>query len=105
MYTGQSKSIWILKDFCAFESVLNKIVASDVFNYEDSKSESWHSAKEVRKVFVFRPRHLFCNEKLCFHLAELLYKYKNNLKSVKREKVFENFARKISFFLICIKLS
>ena len=34
----------------------------------------------------------FRNEKLCFHFAELLYKYKNYLKTAKRQKFFENFA-------------
>ena len=30
--------------------VLNKILAPDVFDYGDSKSESWHSAKNSRSI-------------------------------------------------------
>ena len=30
----------------------NKILAPDVFNYVDSKSESWHCAKKIREVFI-----------------------------------------------------
>ena len=33
------------------QSVLNKILAPDVFYYGDSKSESWHRAKKIREVF------------------------------------------------------
>ena len=35
-------------------SVLNKILASDVFNYGDYKSESWHRAKKIREVFMVK---------------------------------------------------
>ena len=34
------------------QSVLNKILAPHVFDYNDSKSESWHSAKKIREVFM-----------------------------------------------------
>ena len=33
-------------------SVLNKILAPDVFDYGDSKSESWNRAKKIREVFM-----------------------------------------------------
>ena len=33
-------------------SDLNKILAPAVFDYEESKSESWHSAKKIREVFL-----------------------------------------------------
>ena len=34
------------------QSVLYKTLAPDVFDYGDSKSESWHRAKKIRKVFM-----------------------------------------------------
>ena len=53
-YEGQSKSIRILKNLCTSDNqiVLNKILAPDLFDYKDSKSESWHSAKKIREVFM-----------------------------------------------------
>ena len=45
---GQSKSIRILKKILNFrQSALNETLAPDVFDYEDSKSESWHRAKKI----------------------------------------------------------
>ena len=34
------------------QSVLNKILAPDVFDYGDSKSESWHLAKKIQEAFM-----------------------------------------------------
>ena len=43
------------------QSVLHKILAPDVFDNGDSKSESWHRAKNIREVFMVNksPRALF----------------------------------------------
>ena len=51
---GHSKINEIRQNFRNFrvfrQSVLNKILAPDVFNYEDSKSESWHREKQIREL-------------------------------------------------------
>ena len=54
MYVGHSKSNEIrYKKILYFrQSVLHKILAPDVFDYGDSKSESWHRAKKMREVFM-----------------------------------------------------
>ena len=46
---GNSKSSSNL--FYFRQSVLNKILAPDVFNYKDSKSKSWHRAKISRSIY------------------------------------------------------
>ena len=33
--------------------ISRRILAPDVFNYADSKSETWHRAKKVREVFMY----------------------------------------------------
>ena len=69
---------------------------------KDSRSESWHSAKKIQEVIMeykLDPT-LFCNEKLCFHFAKLLYKYKNYLKIVKREKFCWKFRSKNPVYLL-----
>ena len=41
------------KKFCTSDNqFLIKILAPDVFDYGDSKSESWHLAKKIREVFM-----------------------------------------------------
>ena len=41
------------KKFSYFrQSVFYKILAPDVFDYGDSKSESWHRTKKIREVFL-----------------------------------------------------
>ena len=54
-YVGHSKSneesIKFLYSYFR-QSVLNKILAPDVFDYGDSKSESWHRGKKIREVFM-----------------------------------------------------
>ena len=48
---GNSKSNEIpLKILYFRQSVLNKILAPDVFDYGDSKFESWHRAKKIFMV-------------------------------------------------------
>ena len=51
--------------------IFNKILAPDVFDYGDSKSESWHRAKKIREVFLAykSPRALFSVLKIVFVLA------------------------------------
>ena len=74
---GHPKSILILKNVLHFrQSLPYKILALAVFDYEDSKSESCHSAKTIREVFMYykSPPPFFCNEKLIFHFPKLLYK-------------------------------
>ena len=40
------------KNFVLPTISLNKILAPDVFDYGDSKSESWYRAKKIREVFM-----------------------------------------------------
>ena len=64
---GSSKKYPDSEKFLHFrQSVLCEILAPAVFDYEDSKSESWHSAKKIREVFLDykSPPPLFCTEKL-----------------------------------------
>ena len=43
---------WAIQKLTYFrQSVLNKILVPDVFDYGDCKSESWHRAKKIRKFF------------------------------------------------------
>ena len=46
--------------------ISRRILAPDVFNYADSKSEIWNRAKKVREVFMYYKSPTFCNEKSCF---------------------------------------
>ena len=68
---GYSKINEILFIFLYFRQLVhNKILASDVFYYGDSKSESWHRAKKNSKVFMVKqsPRALFAviENRVCF---------------------------------------
>ena len=69
-YVGLSKSNDSIKFLYFPQSVLNKILAPDVFDYGDSKSESWLSAKKIREVFMVNksPRTLFVvmENRVCF---------------------------------------
>ena len=54
VYMGYSKINEIRYIFLYFRQlVLNKILAPDVFDYGDSKSESWHRAKKMRDSIYF----------------------------------------------------
>ena len=52
------------KIFVLAKLVLNKILAPDVFDYGDSKSESWHRARKIREE-KFSLRTFFSNGKSC----------------------------------------
>ena len=65
-----SKSKLIKKNLYFRQSVLNKILAPDVFDNGDSKFESWHRAKKIREVFMVNKssRALFAvmENRVCF---------------------------------------
>ena len=76
------------------QSVLFEILAPAVFDYEDSKSESWHRAKKIREVFLDykSPPPLFLYRKIVISFRGAVVQIKNYLKTVKGEKFFKNFA-------------
>ena len=73
------------------QSVLNKILAPHVFDYGDSKSESWHRAKKIREVFmVNKSTRALCfvmENRVCFG-RRFKNSNKNNLKTVEAENIF-----------------
>ena len=99
-YMGQSKKCPDSLKFSHFEqSVLNETLAPDVFDYEDSKSESWYRAKissisisvfQIVPVTFFREKRV---EKSCYYQSAMFYNYKNYLKHVGGRNVFENCCR------------
>ena len=73
---GYSKSNAIRYFSNVRQSVLNKILAPDVFNYLDSKSESWHRAKKIREAFMDNkssPSHFSRNRISWFYQSALLF--------------------------------
>ena len=83
------------------QSILFEILAPAVFDYEDSKSESWHSAKKIREVFLDykSPRHFLLYKNIVISFGGAVVQIKNYLQTVKREKFFRNFAWKSSVLL------
>ena len=88
--------------------VLNKILALDVFDYGDSKSEIWHRAKKIREVLMVNksPRALFpvIENRVCFgrRFKTIIKIY---LKTVGAGNFFSKLCLKnLHFFYICIKL-
>ena len=66
-YMVHPKSIRIHKNFCTSDNQFLIKFWLPPFSTEDSKSESWHSAKKIREVFMDHKSPLpplFCNEKL-----------------------------------------
>ena len=102
----QSKSIRILKNFCTSDKQF--FIKFWLPTFSTMRILNPKVGTVPRKFEYLwttnRPRHLFCNEKLCFHFAELLYKYKNYLKTVKRENILTVLLEKSRFFFICIEL-
>ena len=61
--------------------ISRRILAPDVFNYADSKSEIWHHAKKVREVFIcYKSSHLFLM-KNCVYVGAFI-QLKNITKTV-----------------------
>ena len=87
--------------------VVNKILAPDVFDYGDSKSESWHrTIKNSRSIYSqqIASRTFLRNWKSRLLWPALWNKNKIYLTTVKAGKCFQNYAGKLHFFYICIKL-
>ena len=80
---GHSKINETLTNFRTSDNqFLIKILAPDVFDYGDSKSESWHRAKKIREVFGLQiaSRTFFRLKKSCLFWPALSNNKKNYLK-------------------------
>ena len=92
-----------IKFFYFRQLVLNKILAPDVFDYGDSKSDSWHRAIKIGEVFMVNksPRALFSlilNRVCIGRRFKTIIKFSNLLKTVGAGKFFQTYAGKIALF-------
>ena len=71
-------------------------LAPYVFDYEDSKSESWHRAKKIRVVFMVKqsPRALFSVIENCVCFGRRFKTIIKLLKNCRGRKFFQNYAEK-----------
>ena len=90
------------KNFCTSDNqFLIKFLTPDVFDYGDSKSESWHRAKKNREVFMVikSPRALFSviENRVCFgRRFETIIKLLENCRGM---KIFSKLCWKNALFL------